>query len=495
MTWRHVGLLAVLLFAGCGGGSGGGGGPEPVTFQVTSILPRSSSEDVPLSEVILVTFSKPVDASSLTPDSFRVVAESGDEIIGTRVVTPLPQTQVRFTPLSGYYPFATHTIEVTTDVLDQTGEPLDKDYAFQFRTEEEGPVLPVQAQVESKGNPLFTGRFLHRMTRIPGGLFLVAGGYPLDGEPALASAELLFTNGTSQRIVPGPLAARAAHVQVTLADGRVLLAGGESSSFPFVPVASCEIYDPVAGTFSSAAVLHAARSFADAALLADGRVLVTGGQGLANDGVTLIFRADAEIYDPVADAWTLVPSRMETGRASHFSATTLAGDVVIIGGTSGLPSATLWREDTGAFSLQLGTPFFAHFFGAGTALADGRPFVASGVDSRGVTIWDSRYGFLGAVNQMPDPRPFSTATAFPDGRVLLIGGFDLNASPPKIHDTIDVFHPIGATGRIFRAPVTLPRPTSHHASALGSDGKVWITGGIGTLGEGLRQVVAIRPEE
>jgi hypothetical protein len=41
----------------------------------------------------------------------------------------------------------------------------------------------------------------------------------------------------------------------------------------------------------------------------------------------------------------------------------------------------------------------------------------------------------------------------------------------------------------------LPKPTSHHASALGADGKVWITGGIGTLGEGLRQVVAIRPAE
>lgn len=494
MTWRHVGLLTVLLFAGCGGGSGGGGDPEPVTFQVTSVLPKSSSEDVPLGEVIMVTFSKPVDEDSLTPASFRVVAESGDEIVGTRVVTPLPATQVRFTPLSGYLPFATHTIHVTTAVLDQTGSPLDKVYNFQFRTEEEGPVLPVQDQVESKGNPLNNGRFLHRMTRLPGGAFLIVGGYPLDGEPALPSAEQLFVNGTSQRILPGPVGARAAHAQVLLTGGRVLIAGGESSSFPFTPLATCEIYDPVPGTFSSAPALHAPRSFAEATLLADGRVLLTGGQGLAADGVTLIFRADAEIYDPVANTWTLVPSRMETGRATHVSARTAGGDVVIIGGTSGLPSATLFRADSATFSLQLGTPFFAHFFGAGTVLPDGRPFVASGVDSLGVTIWDSRYGFLGTINQMPTERPFATATAFPDGRVLLIGGFDLTASPPRIHDTLDVFHPIGATGRIFRAPVTLPRPTTHHAAALGADGKVWISGGLGTLGEGLRQVVAIRPE-
>ncbi|HEX5137233.1 MAG TPA: Ig-like domain-containing protein, partial [Planctomycetota bacterium] len=299
MTWRHVGLLAAFLFAGCGGGSGGGSEPQPVTFQVTSVLPKSSSEDVPLQEVIMVTFSKPVDESSLTLDSFKVVAESGDEVVGLRTVTPLPATQVRFTPLSGYYPFATHTIEVTTDVLDKNGEPLDKDYSFQFRTEEEGPVLPMQDQVESKGDALNTGRFLHRMTRLVDGTFLIAGGYALDGQPALASAERLFTTGTSQRIVPGPLFARAAHVQVRLLDNRVLLAGGESSSFPFIPVTTCEIFDPVTGTFSSAASLQAARSFAHASLLPDGRVLVTGGQGLANDGVTFLIRADAEIYDPL----------------------------------------------------------------------------------------------------------------------------------------------------------------------------------------------------
>ncbi len=494
MTWRPVGLLAVLLLAGCGGG-GGGSGPEPVVFQVTAVLPRSSSENVPLTEEVLVTFSKRVDPASLTPESFRIVAESGDEIVGTRTVTPLPATQVRFRPLSGYFPFASHTVEVTRDVLDEQGEPLDRDYTFVFRTEEEGPVLPVQAQIESKGNPLNAGRFLHRMTLLPDGLFLVAGGYALDGEPALKSAERLdWTTAGSVPIGGGLLGARAAHVQIALPDGRVLLAGGESSSFPFIPLSTCETFNPVAGTFASAPSLHFARSFAHAALLADGRVLLTGGQGLATDGVTLIFRADAEIYDPVADTWTLVGSRMEAGRSAHFTAVTAAG-AIVIGGTPAVPSATLWREDTESFSLQLGTPLFHHFFGLGTVLPDGRPFVASGVDSLGITIWDSRYGFLGAINQLQSERPFGTATAFLDGRVLLVGGFDLTSSPPKIHDTLDVFFPIGATGRVFRAAVRLPKPTSHHAAERGPDGRIWVTGGIGTLGDGLRQVYTIRPEE
>jgi hypothetical protein len=484
-----------LLLAGCGGGSGGSE-PGQLVFQVTAVLPRSSSEDVPLSEEVFVTFSKPVDPASLTPDSFRIVAESGDSIVGTRSVAPISATQVRFTPQSGFLPFAIHTIEVTRAVLDEGGETLDRDYEFNFRTEEDGPVLPVQAQIESKGNALLTGRFLHRMTLLPDGRFLVTGGYALDGEPALVSAERFepATNG-SVPILGGLLSARAAHVQIALADGRVLLAGGERTSFPFLPLATCEIYNPATGTFASTPSLHFARSFAHAALLADGRVLLTGGQGLSLDGVSLIFRADAEVYDPVLNTWTLVGSRMEAGRSAHFSAAHAAGDAIIIGGTPGLPSATLWREDTEAFSLQLGTPLFAHFFGAGTVLPDGRPFVASGVDSLGVTIWDSRYGFLGAINQLQSERPFGTATPFPDGRVLLIGGFDLTASPPRIHDTLDVFFPISATGRVFRAPVQLPNPTSHHAAVRTGDGRIWVTGGIGTLGNGLRQVYAIRPEE
>jgi hypothetical protein len=291
------------------------------------------------------------------------------------------------------------------------------------------------------------------------------------------------------------LSPRAAHVQIALGNGKVLLAGGESFSFPFQPLATCELFDPVAGTFTSAANMDFPRSLAHASMLPNGRVLLTGGQGLGPDGTSVIFRADAEVYDPVANTWTLVGSRMETGRSAHFSATTGAGDVIVIGGTPGLPSATLWRSDTEAFSLQLGTPFHAHFFGGGTVLPDGRPFVATGVGSVGVTIWDFHYGFLGAINQIPVARPFCTATAFEDGRVLLIGGFDLDAAPPRIHDTLDVFFPIGATGRIFRSSIRLPNPTSHHAAGRAPDGRIWVTGGLGTTGLGLRQVYAIRPEE
>jgi hypothetical protein len=497
MTLRLATLAAAVLVVGCGG-SGGGSGPAPqVEFTVTAVTPHDSSEDVPLTEQINVAFSKPVDPATLTDASFEVKAESGDVIRGTREVPPLNQSLVRFVPDSGYLPFAVHMIRVTQDVRDQTGAALDRNYEFRFQTEEEGPVLPTQDQLDDLGALLRTGRFFHRMTLLPGlNRFLVAGGYLADGQQALGSAENLIPVLTQSTILSSSLrGARAAHAQVLLQDGRVLLAGGEVLSTPFVPLASCEVFDPQTFTFRVAASMNFARSLAHATLLPDGRVLITGGQDVDAAG-NVIFRADAEIYDPVADTWRALGARMEVGRAAHFSGPTPAGDVVIIGGTTGAPSATLWRATTETFSPQLGSPFNEHFLGAGTILPDGRPFVAGGLNTRALTIWDPQYGFIQAVNQMASDRSFATATAFADGRVLIVGGFDLSGAP-TVHTSIDVFFPIGATGKFFPArDLQLPTPTSHHAAALGPDGAVWITGGIAlqTGHPALRQVTVIRAE-
>ena len=497
MTLRLAALAAAVLVVGCGG-SGGGGGPAPqVAFTVTAVTPLDSSEDVPLTEQINVAFSKPVDPDSLSANSFEVKAESGDVIRGTREVPRLNQSLVRFVPDQGYLPFAVHMIRVTRDLRDQTGEALDKDYEFRFQTQEEGPVLPTQTELDDLGSLLRIGRFFHRMTLLPGlNRFLVAGGYLADGQPALGSAENLIPALTQSTIIPSSMRdARAAHAQVLLRDGRVLLAGGEALSTPFVPLATCEIFDPQTFTFRVAASMNHARSLAHAALLPDGRVLITGGQDVDPSG-NLIFRADAEIYDPDADEWRALGARMEVGRSAHFSGPTPGGDVVIIGGTTGAPSATLWRTSTEAFSPQLGTPFHEHYFGAGTILPDGRLFVVGGVNTQALTIWDPQFGFLQGINRMASERSFATATAFDDGRVLIVGGFDLSGAP-TVHTTIDVYFPIGATGKFFPATeLELPAPTSHHAAALGPDGAVWITGGIALQGglPALRQVTVIRPE-
>ncbi|MHC4340301.1 MAG: Ig-like domain-containing protein [Planctomycetota bacterium] len=490
---RAVALLAVGLICACGGGEGGS--PGTSIFQVTQVTPYDDSDDVPLNQELNVIFSRPVDPVSVDADSIQVIAESGDVILGTRLIPPLNRAVVRFLPRTGYLPFAVHTIRVTTSVLDEDGAALDQDYAFQFRTREEGPVLPAQEQIEDLGAALHTGRWFHRMTLLDNNRFLVAGGYLSAGVVTASAENLVTVLKESFPIDPALRKARAAHVQIKLGDGRVLLAGGESSDTPFIPISHCEIFDPSSFTFGPAASMVVARSFAHATLLQDGRVLVTGGQSV--DAAGFHFRADAELYDPVADRWTLVASPMAEARSAHFSLLTPGGEVLVIGGVPGRNVAEFFDPMTLAFTEATPPPPFGHYLGAATVLPDGRAFLAGGFGSRGVTIHDPVYGFLAAVSQMQVERTFATATAYEDGRVLVIGGADVGRSPILLLDTVDLFFPIGQSGRIFRVPdFTLPRPTSHHASSLGPDGTIWITGGLPTdlAVPGLQQVVLIHPE-
>ena len=198
-------------------------------------------------------------------------------------------------------------------------------------------------------------------------------------------------------------------------------------------------------------------------------------------------------YDPVLDRWSVAGSTMLDARSAHFSVLLPGGDALVIGGVPGFNVAERFDPGSETFT-QTAAPPFAHYLAAATVLPDGRAFLAGGFGSLGVTIHDPVHGFLSAVSQMQAERTFATATAYEDGRVLVIGGADVGRVPVLLRDTVDLFFPIGQTGKIFRVPdFTLPRPTSHHDSARGPDGGIWITGGLPTDLQvpGLRQVVLI----
>ena len=91
-------------------------------------------------------------------------------------------------------------------------------------------------------------------------------------------------------------------------DGRLHLIGGWNySNTASASVASHDIYDPVAGTWTAAAPLSTARNAAAAAVL-EGRIVVVGGRApgiRASDQNSL---ASCEIYDAAADRWTAGPA-------------------------------------------------------------------------------------------------------------------------------------------------------------------------------------------
>jgi hypothetical protein len=121
---------------------------------------------------------------------------------------------------------------------------------------------------------------------------------------------------------------RFRHTQIRLADGRVLVAGGEGTSGPESPLTTAEVYDPATGLWTSTHSLNEAREDHSASLLPDGTVMVAGGYA-GNYSVL----ASAEIYDPLTGTWRRVPGRgLQLARSSQTATTLPGGSALIAGG-------------------------------------------------------------------------------------------------------------------------------------------------------------------
>lgn len=113
--------------------------------------------------------------------------------------------------------------------------------------------------------------------------FLATGG-AADGVNATASTELFDFSAPEPGWLPGPALhfARLHHNATILADGSILIVGGEeiAESKPPTPVFPAEIFDPETMTFRVVAPVTRPRLYhSTATLLVDGRVIVAGGDG------------------------------------------------------------------------------------------------------------------------------------------------------------------------------------------------------------------------
>jgi hypothetical protein len=162
----------------------------------------------------------------------------------------------------------------------------------------------------------------------------------------LASAEI-YDPKTGTFSPTGAMTGRRAYDAATLlADGRVLVAGGSTGS---TDLASAEIFDPKTGAFSATGPLTVARIYQTATLLADGRVLVAGGGG---DYTNRLFLASAEIFDPKTGTFSAT-GPMTEARTYHGATLLADGRVLVTGGFGALAplaSAEIFDPKTGTFS-------------------------------------------------------------------------------------------------------------------------------------------------
>ena len=122
---------------------------------------------------------------------------------------------------------------------------------------------------------------------------------------------------------------RFLHIATLLADGRVLITGGVMNGTVFKPLASAEIYDPVTGSFAATGNMITPSIGHTATLLSDGKVLITGGVPIS-DGTDHSL-ASAELYDPSTGTFAAT-GEMTTARSGGTATLLNNGQVLIAGG-------------------------------------------------------------------------------------------------------------------------------------------------------------------
>ena len=228
-----------------------------------------------------------------------------------------------------------------------------------------------------------------------------------------------------------------AHDQGSAADiggGRVLVIGGwrKYSGSSYIATAAAEVYDISTNQWPSVQAMSVARSMATATRMSDGRVLVAGGDSSWQGGSVApnkqqVLRS-AEIFDPQSNSWSSA-GNMSVPRATHMAAVLPNGHVVVAGGwsdghQSGLSSTDEYTPGVGWGTGDMPMP---HAQSRMVALADGRLLVIGGVNSGDHTtaetdLFDPASGTWQKVGDLPIPLYWSSLVALSGGGAVVVGG-------------------------------------------------------------------------
>lgn len=260
---------------------------------------------------------------------------------------------------------------------------------------------------------------------------------------------------------------RRAHGGALLADGRVLVAGGE----PQTASISAEIWDPATGTWTVTGQLNAARNGTDESLVLMGndKVLMVSGYGLPAE----------EVYDPATGTWTPTEA-VNTPRGSAIGVLMDDGRVLAAGGFPAWATkpAELYDPATNTWS-QAGTLAFGRYAHVLVKLNDGRAMTIGGFQEQGANptntaeIYDPSTNSWTTVAPMAEERANASGAVLPDGRVVIIGGRD--DTLPFEHGTTEIYDP--ATDSWSAGP-SLNKARYGHDARLLADGRFLVIDGL-----------------
>jgi len=281
---------------------------------------------------------------------------------------------------------------------------------------------------------------------------------PVDGAFAIEAS--LDVTGLSYPIALDPgwgttnamSVARQGHTGVQLTDGRILVFGGMLSNVATTAYSTAEIYDPATGTWTSTGSMSAPRTWASGVRLADGKVMVLGGQSNAS---TCTYFSTSELWDSTTGVWTAGPALPRvwgTGRGGDGVAYALPGNKVatLLGGAACNVSYFDARVlDVAGGSWAASTNGVAgDTYGFETSLLlSGRILVTGGKPGagavvRGATTFDPTIMAFAPVGSMAVGRVGHAQVTLPSGKVLVMGG---NNSSSGFESSAEIWDPATTT--------------------------------------------------
>jgi N-acetylneuraminic acid mutarotase len=304
---------------------------------------------------------------------------------------------------------------------------------------------------------LGTARNGHTGTLLANGNVLVAGGQlgnPDHHVGALNSAELYDPDTGTWSHAGNLNAARTDHTATLLQNGKVLVAGGSTEGYNRGSLSSAELYDPAMGTWSITGNLISSDDAGPATLLFNGKVLIVG--------------RSAELYDPATGTWSIAGN---LNRAGGGTATLLPNGKVLV---VGFNSAELYDPATGTWSIT-GNLKAAGGGHTATLLSDGKVLVAgAGGASDSAELYDPATGTWSITGNLNIGRESHTATLLPSGKVMVAAGYGDNYHtilPAELYDP---------TTGMWSYTGSLNRGRASHTMMLLPDGKVLVAGGLDT---------------
>lgn len=179
---------------------------------------------------------------------------------------------------------------------------------------------PATNSWSSMGTNLATGRRFPTMMQVADGTVVIAGGDTSSSPPTATVDRYSGTSRLSN--TNSMLAGRSGHSAILLKSGKILVTNGavagNSSAFG-------EVFTPP-NTWTKTGDMVAARTNAGAVLLDDDKVLVIGG------GSGTVALSSGEVYDPDSNGWTTFDAALKTARRGLKAVKLQDGRVLVAGG-------------------------------------------------------------------------------------------------------------------------------------------------------------------